>query len=58
MALMLVPSRRSSGSARATISCFWLGVRVTGPMVVSPMPRLDRSWLGVKVGSSQTISIS
>jgi hypothetical protein len=37
MALNPVPSRRSMGSASATMSAFWESVKTTGPMVVSPL---------------------
>ena len=36
MALKPVPSRRSTGSARATIRAFCESVKSTGPIVVSP----------------------
>ncbi len=36
MALKPVPSRRSTGSARATIRAFCESVKTTGPIVVSP----------------------
>ncbi len=53
MALVPVPSRRSIGSARATISARCDPVSMTGPIVVSPA-EFGATSVGVNVGWSPT----
>ena len=54
---MLTPSRRSMGSASATISCFCMAVKLTGMTVVSPL--IDAStWLDTSYGASSVCRFS
>ncbi|QTV80225.1 hypothetical protein KAE78_04110 [Microbacterium sp. NIBRBAC000506063] len=50
ISLMPAPSRRSTGSASATINCFWLSVSGTSPIVESP-PAYDSRSVCRNVGS-------